>query len=158
MCGRSALHLSDSGHSCLISYFQPDLYRIRTPLLHHIQLSLMDLHHFLHTFQSDAAALSISRILLHGICERNSDPSLIRQLKGGEALSGKELGDFLDRLAADYGEVLSGERDVLFKLKELWFYLGRLFPEGGTERKKIRKAQSLSEYRAAVRNLLRMLG
>ena len=87
-----------------------------------------------------------------------ADPSLIRQLKGGEALSGKELGDFLDRLAADYGEVLSGERDVLFKLKELWFYLGRLFPEGGTERKKIRKAQSLSEYRAAVRNLLRMLG
>ena len=87
-----------------------------------------------------------------------ADPSLIRQLRGGEALSGKELGDFLDRLAADYGEVLSGERDVLFKLKELWFYLGRLFPEGGTELKKIRKAQSLSEYRAAVRNLLRMLG
>ena len=84
--------------------------------------------------------------------------SLIRQLRGGEALSGKELGDFLDRLAADYGEVLSGERDVLFKLKELWFYLGRLFPEGGTELKKIRKAQSLSEYWAAVRNLLRMLG
>ena len=54
--------------------------------------------------------------------------------------------------------MLSGERDVLFKLKELWFYLGRLFPEGGTERKKIRKVQSLSEYRAAVRNLLRMLG
>ena len=30
--------------------------------------------------------------------------------------------------------------------------------EDGTELKKIRKAQSLSEYRAAVRNLLRMLG
>lgn len=87
-----------------------------------------------------------------------ADPSLIRQLRGGEALSGGELGDFLDRLAADYREVLSGERDVLFKLKELWFYLGRLFPEEGTELKKIRKAQSLPEYRAAVRNLLRMLG
>ena len=87
-----------------------------------------------------------------------ADPSLIRQLRGGEALSGGELGDFMDRLAADYREVLSGERDVLFKLKELWFYLGRLFPGGGTELKKIRKAQSLPEYRAAVRNLLRMLG
>ena len=86
-----------------------------------------------------------------------ADPSLIRQLKGGEALSGRELGEFLARLAADYGEVFSGERDVLFKLKELWFYLGRLFPGGEAELKKIRKAQKLPEYQTAVRNLLRML-
>lgn len=86
-----------------------------------------------------------------------ADPSLIRQLKGGEELSGRELGEFLARLAADYGEVFSGERDVLFKLKELWFYLGRLFPGGEAELKKIRKAQKLPEYQTAVRNLLRML-
>lgn len=86
-----------------------------------------------------------------------ADPSLIRQLKGGKALSGRELGDFLERLAADYAETLSGERDVLFRLKELWFYLGRLFPGGGAELKKIRKAQSLPEYRASVRSLLKSL-
>ena len=86
-----------------------------------------------------------------------ADPSLLRQMKGGAALSGKELACFLDRLAADYETVLSGERDVLFKLKELWFYLGRLFPDGGAELKKIRKAQHFAEYRAAVRSLVRTL-
>ena len=86
-----------------------------------------------------------------------ADPSLIRQLKGGEALSAGELQEFLARLASDYGEALSGERDVLFKLKELWFYLAGLFPEGEAELKRIRKVQSMPEYRAAVRNLLRTL-
>ena len=86
-----------------------------------------------------------------------ADPPLLRPMRGGAALSGKELACFLDRLAADYETVLSGERDVLFKLKELWFYLGRLFPDGGAELKKIRKAQHFAEYRAAVRSLVRTL-
>lgn len=61
---------------------------------------------------------------------------------------------FLDKLLMDYGEVLSGERDVLFKMKELWFYLGRLFADGEKYLKKIRKSQRLSEYQSAVNALL----
>lgn len=61
---------------------------------------------------------------------------------------------FLDKLLMDYGEVLSGERDVLFKMKELWFYLGRLFADGEKYLKKIRKSQRLSEYQSAVNVLL----
>lgn len=60
---------------------------------------------------------------------------------------------FVERLAADYSQVLSGERDVLFKMKELWFYLGRLFPEGERYIKRIRKAERISEYRIAVNAL-----
>lgn len=77
------------------------------------------------------------------------------QTGGGESMLTKEdLGAFLDRLADDYSRVLSGERDVLFKMKELWFYLGKLFPDGEKELKKIRKAQRLPEYRQSVRHLL----
>lgn len=65
------------------------------------------------------------------------------------------LGVFLERLAEDYSRVLSGERDVLFKMKELWFYLGKLFPDGEKEVKKIRKAQTLLEYRGYVKRLLK---
>ncbi len=83
-----------------------------------------------------------------------ADPSLLRQMKGGTPYTRKELQHFLDRLAEAYGQVLSGERDVLFKLKELWFYLGQRFPEGKAELKRIRKSQHLSEYQAAVRSLL----
>ena len=80
--------------------------------------------------------------------------TLLRQMKGGTPYTRKELQHFLDRLAEAYGQVLSGERDVLFKLKELWFYLGQRFPEGKAELKRIRKSQHLSEYQAAVRSLL----
>lgn len=83
-----------------------------------------------------------------------ADTALSGQAAGGYP-DADRLGGFLDRLAADYSRVLSGERDVLFKLKELWFYLGKGFPTGERYLKKIRKAQSLAEYQAAVRLLLR---
>lgn len=92
------------------------------------------------------------------------DPCLAADYKRGKKgdgggfetlLTPEALGGFLDRLAEDYSKVLSGERDVLFKMKELWFYLGRLFPEGEKQLKKIRKAQRLAEYREVVRSLLK---
>ena len=42
---------------------------------------------------------------------------------------------------------------MLFKMKELWFYMGSLFGEDKKAMKKIKKAQRLPEYRAAVREL-----
>lgn len=88
------------------------------------------------------------------------NPALAAKCQNGGA-GGKEgapdkemLGIFLERLAVDYSRALSGERDVLFKMKELWFYLGKLFPNGEREVKKIRKAQTLLEYRGYVKRLL----
>ena len=39
-------------------------------------------------------------------------------------------------------------------MKELWFYLIRLFPDSSRQLKQIRKAQRLTEYEAAVASLL----
>ncbi len=78
------------------------------------------------------------------------NPGLVEKVRNGAAPDPGKIHAFMERLAADYGEVLSGERDVLFKMKELWFYLGHLFPEGEKYLKKIRKAQRMTEYRAAV--------
>ena len=75
-------------------------------------------------------------------------------LEGAEAVDKKRFMDFEERLVNDYLEVLSGERDVLFKMKELWFYRGKLYQDQENCLKKIRKAQRLSEYRAAVRALV----
>lgn len=58
--------------------------------------------------------------------------------------------DFDGRLAEDYAAVLSGERDVLFKMKELWGWQGQLFEGSEKYLKKIRKAQKLTEYKSAV--------
>ncbi|MDO4331490.1 MAG: tRNA-dihydrouridine synthase family protein [Eubacteriales bacterium] len=72
----------------------------------------------------------------------------------GSVPDAARLRAFLDKLLTDYSEILSGERDVLFKMKELWFYLGKLFPDGEKHLKKIRKSQKLSEYQSIVNTLL----
>ena len=45
------------------------------------------------------------------------------------------------------------ERNVLFKMKELWFYLAWSFENSEKYEKKIRKAQHLRDYRLVVRQL-----
>ncbi len=49
------------------------------------------------------------------------------------------------RLMDDYTLVLSGEKNVLFKMKELWLYMSQDFVQPQRYWKKIKKAQKLSE-------------
>lgn len=60
---------------------------------------------------------------------------------------------FVDKVFMDYQEVTSGEKNVLFKMKELWFYLGDLFTDSAPYIKKIRKAQNFHAYLEAVEAL-----
>lgn len=80
------------------------------------------------------------------------DPGLVEKIRiKKEAVTDPaQIRAFYDRLVEDYSAVLSGERDVLFKMKELWFWQGQLFEDAEKYVKKIRKAQRLSEYRAAA--------
>lgn len=61
--------------------------------------------------------------------------------------------EFVKELGAAYGERISGERNVLFKLKELWGYMIRIFEDHETYWKKIKKSKSLSEYHIVVDQL-----
>ena len=83
------------------------------------------------------------------------NPALGRRLQGGEPLTPEELRAFHDQLVEAYRQVLSGDRPVLGKMKELWFYWSRHFlqPEGPLKR--IRKAKTLLEYRDGVNALFR---
>lgn len=78
------------------------------------------------------------------------NPGLAENLTEDTAPDIRRIREFMDRLAKEYAGVLSGERDVLFKMKELWSYLGYLFPDGEKYLKKVRKSQNLAEYRAAA--------
>ena len=66
----------------------------------------------------------------------------------------RRLGSFLTDLWDEYEQVLDSERDVLFKMKELWSWLGQNFPEADRELKTIRKTVKKTEYIAAVRGIL----
>lgn len=61
---------------------------------------------------------------------------------------------FHDRLRNDYMTQMSGDKNVLYKMKELWFYMIMLFPEQEKVLKKIKKARKLAEYDAAIREIL----
>lgn len=98
----------------------------------------------------DTRAVMIGRGLL-------VNPALVRQLQGGKALEKEELKNFHDKLLLGYEEVMDGDRAVLFKMKELWFYMGNLFPEGKKYLKKVKKAQHLPEYREAVQGMFENL-
>lgn len=55
---------------------------------------------------------------------------------------------------AGYREAIPGDKNVLFKMKELWTYLGEAFEDSAKPMKKIRKAQRMEEYQAAVESIL----
>lgn len=84
------------------------------------------------------------------------DPFLLGRLqeRDHEAAKKEVLSRFLKELQEGYEETMSGDRNVLFKLKELWSYLILLFEDGEKYGKKIRKAQSLAEYSHWVESLL----
>jgi tRNA-dihydrouridine synthase len=79
-----------------------------------------------------------------------ANPGLAGELRNGAALDKHQLKAFHDEVLAGYETVISGDRNVLFKMKELWAYMIQSFEDGEKHAKKIRKSQNLVDYRAAV--------
>lgn len=85
---------------------------------------------------------------------------MIKAEEAGEAKAGdivtdkKRLRGFHDRLYADYKAAMSGDKNVLFKMKEFWVYAGNLFPEEEKLLKGIKKSTRLWEYDRAVEGIL----
>lgn len=88
-----------------------------------------------------------------------ANPELVQELQayeeclasGGEwtgyAVSMEKLKKFHDRLLKGYLLQMQGDgNNVLFKMKELWGFLGRQFPEEERMVKKIVKANKIEEY------------
>lgn len=83
------------------------------------------------------------------------NPGLVNEIKTGDKLDKSRLKEFHDKIYEDHKNLLSGERNVLFKMKEIWFYMGPIFTNHEKYAKKIRKSEKLSEYILAVENLFR---
>lgn len=90
----------------------------------------------------------VDRVMIGRGIIRN--PGLIRELKGQDPMTKEEMRAFHDTVYRGYQEVMSGDRNTLFKMKELWCYMATLWPEGESFGKKIKKANRLSEYELAV--------
>ena len=57
---------------------------------------------------------------------------------------------FHDEIFEYYRETMSGDRNLLFRMKDLWSYMLEEVPDSEKLAKKIRKSQHVPEYLAAV--------
>lgn len=79
-----------------------------------------------------------------------ANPGLVREITTGEKITDKELREYHDRLYRGYREALGSEKDALFKMKEVWAYLGGQFQDEERYLKRIRKAKNGEEYSSYV--------
>lgn len=79
-----------------------------------------------------------------------TNPGLINNMISNEKLEIDLLKNFHDRIYEDYQKILYGERNVLFKMKEIWFYMLPMFTNNSKYGKKIKKSERLSDYDTVV--------
>lgn len=60
---------------------------------------------------------------------------------------------FHNMILEEYVKISSGDRNVLFKMKELWFYMIPLFENAEKLSKKIKKTEHLKEYESIINTL-----
>ncbi len=96
------------------------------------------------------------------------NPALIREILGAIEMQGsgilkngipgsgmqiETLRSMHDQIYVGYQQILFGEKNVLFKMKEIWFYWIKLFENADKYAKKIKKAERLKDYEAVVASL-----
>lgn len=81
-----------------------------------------------------------------------TNPGLICEILGLTCTK-QTLWDFHEEIFQNYEALSMGEKNILFKMKELWFYMIHLFKDSKKPGKKIKKSKNRIEYQAAVSEL-----
>lgn len=82
-----------------------------------------------------------------------ANPSLVNQIEQEDMNIRNKLHGFHDMVYEEYQRISSGDKNVLFKMKELWFYMGNQFVGAEKLMKKIKKSEKLRDYESVVRVL-----
>lgn len=100
-----------------------------------------------HLFLQIREKFDVSENRREGVAEQISAPGMSREeLK-------KRIRTYHDELLEDYRIIMSGDRNALFKMKEIWTYMGESFEGADKCLKKIKKANHISDYKIAVNEL-----
>ncbi len=79
-----------------------------------------------------------------------ANPALNRTLSGGPLLSSEELRSFHDALAEGYLQTGLSPFYTAERMKQLWYYMGYMFPDSKKEQKAVLKAKTFSDYASAA--------
>lgn len=85
------------------------------------------------------------------------NPGLLDEIKGQRPKSAERLRAFHDKIFADYMSLNFGDKNVLFKMKEIWCYMGKSFIGGEKQLKRVKKAERITDYIRAVDELFVLL-
>lgn len=83
-----------------------------------------------------------------------ANPGLIDLIESGKSLDMQKFQAFHDNIYEEYQKISSGDRNVLFKMKELWSYMIKSFDGAEKYAKKIKKSEKLKDYESAVSSLI----
>lgn len=82
-----------------------------------------------------------------------SNPNLIGEISENTVLSLEQFLSFHQMIYEEYQMISCGERNTLFKMKELWYYMSSLFEHPDKYTKKIKKSERLKDYESVVMQL-----
>lgn len=82
-----------------------------------------------------------------------ANPALIQEIAQNQPMTKEQFFSFHNMIYEEYQQISCGERNVLFKMKELWFYMADLFESSEKFMKKIKKSEKLKVYESVVRDL-----
>ena len=74
------------------------------------------------------------------------NPALARIIKGGADITADERMTYLNVVIRGYKDILHDDITVLHKMKEIWVYMQRDFPEEPKLCKKLFKCKNLEEF------------
>ena len=120
--------------------------QIKVPLCYNGDICSVDDYRRIHQQYPGVDRVMIGRGLL-------KNPGLVGEIKGNPPAKKEQLKAFHDEILEGCLLTFRAEKDVVFHLKEIWFYLTDSFPEREKYLKLIRKCQSLPEYRMIVQQI-----
>lgn len=81
------------------------------------------------------------------------NPGMVNDYLNQQKTDFVKLKLFHDTVYEEYKEILSGDRNLLFRMKEIWIYLIELFEENEKTMKKIRKTNTCDEYERVIEKI-----
>lgn len=79
-----------------------------------------------------------------------ANPGLVGKILMEDNLTQEKLKKFHDDILNGYKEWNNGDKNVLYKMKELWSYMGFIFPNYDAYKKKINKCERCIEYEQII--------
>lgn len=122
----------------------------KNPLCYNGDICSVDDYHSIVQAFPEVNAIMIGRGLL-------GNPGLMSEIRNNEKVGINVIKAFHDRLYQEYKKVLSGDHNVLYKMKELWTFMLPTLTKDEKYLKKIKKAERLSEYDFIVEQIFSRL-